>query len=309
MAQLKEQKWELMEVGEEFGPVEVVVDDQKIKSFAYAVDDYDPAFFVGKPKGQRIGHPVVLCNDLLRAPHSKYDPHTGSGTSLHAKQEFEVFKPVRLGQKVIVTGRFVDKYIRREKPYIVFEAEARDEDGELVLRGRSTQMRGLKPGVVKAGGSPVPSERPAAPTPIDASGPVVETASKDIVIGARVKPLVKRVTQEQMTVFTGTGRKSIHIDLDVALKSGLPNTVAQGMMSAAYVAETLTKFFGNGWRRGGQLSVSFISPVYPGDTITTNGVVREIVPEGHSQRVVLDVWCENQAGKKVTVGTGSGLVR
>ena len=114
---LKERRWELMEVGEELGPMSVAVDDHKIKAFAYAVDDYDPAYMVGRPKGEprgvgghgtaRIGHPALLCNDLFHVRKSKYDYTTGEA-GLHAKQEYEFFNPVRLGQAITLTGRFVD---------------------------------------------------------------------------------------------------------------------------------------------------------------------------------------------------------
>jgi acyl dehydratase len=77
----------------------------------------------------------------------------------------------------------------------------------------------------------------------------------------------------------------------------------------SYISEMLTKLFRDGWRRGGKINVAFIGPVYPGDTISSSAIVKEKVPEGQRQRLVLEVWSENQAGRRVTVGTASGLVR
>jgi len=48
--------------------------------------------------------------------------------------EAEFFNPPVPGKKIFVTGRIVDKYIRRDKPYLVIEAEAKDEDGRLIER-------------------------------------------------------------------------------------------------------------------------------------------------------------------------------
>ena len=67
-------------------------------------------------------------------------------------------------------------------------------------------------------------------------------------------------------------------------------------------------FFEKGWIQGGKLDVSLVKSIFPGDTITVKGTVREKVQEGKFTRIVLDVWLENQSGEKATVGTASGLV-
>jgi len=63
------------------------------------------------------------------------------GGSVNARGEAEFFNAPVPGKKIFVTGRIVDKYIRREKPYLVIEAEATDEDGRLIERTRTYQMR------------------------------------------------------------------------------------------------------------------------------------------------------------------------
>ena len=68
------------------------------------------------------------------------------------------------------------------------------------------------------------------------------------------------------------------------------------------------EFFEIGWIQGGRLDVSLVKPIFPGDTITVRGVVRDKVREGKFTRIMLDVWLENQNGEKATVGTASGLV-
>ncbi|MDD5289232.1 MAG: hypothetical protein PHY28_09010, partial [Dehalococcoidales bacterium] len=67
------------------------------------------------------------------------------------------------------------------------------------------------------------------------------------------------------------------------------------------------KFFGIGYL-GGRLATTCIAIMEPGEEITTKGIVREKIIEGDKMRLVLDIWCENQRGEKVIVGTGSGLI-
>ena len=45
------------------------------------------------------------------------------------------------------------------------------------------------------------------------------------------------------------------------------------------------------------------------DKITTNGIVREKVTKDDAVKLILDVWCENQHGERVVLGTATGLVR
>src|SRR5207237_280883 len=93
-----------------------------------------------------------------------------------------------------------------------------------------------------------------------------------------------------------------------ARAKGFRTTLAQAMMSTAYVSEMLTRLLGAGFIRGGAMSVAFVQPVYAGDRLTVHGVVKELRPEADATRVVVDVWCENQHGQKTAVGAASGLL-
>jgi acyl dehydratase len=79
-------------------------------------------------------------------------------------------------------------------------------------------------------------------------------------------------------------------------------------MSADYISELMTGELEQGWLLHGRLSLAFVRPVLCGDTLTANAAPREKGDEGAFIRHVYDVWCENQAGETVTVGTANGLV-
>ena len=102
--------------------------------------------------------------------------------------------------------------------------------------------------------------------------------------------------------------KNIHTDDETARRAGLTGAIAQGRYPVGYLSEYLLAFFGTGWIQGGKLEVSMIKPIFPGDTITLRGKVKEKVREGKAVRLILDVWIENQKGDQTTVGTASGLV-
>jgi len=133
--------------------------------------------------------------------------------------------------------------------------------------------------------------------------PVVEQVG----VGQELPSLEKHLAQRRIDVYSGVRPRSIHSDEAWAHEKGFRTTLAQGMMSTAYVSEMMTRFLGAGFVKGGSMSLAFVKPVYAGDRLTVHGVVKEVRPEGAGTRVVVEVWCENQDGEKTAVGTASGL--
>jgi acyl dehydratase len=132
--------------------------------------------------------------------------------------------------------------------------------------------------------------------------------TETITVGQELPVLVKEMSQRRIDVYSGVRPRSIHTDEAWARAKGFRTTLAQGMMSTAYVSEMMTRLLGAGFVKGGTMSVAFVKPVYAGDRLTVRGVVKEMRPEGAATRVVVDVWCENQHGEKTAVGHASGLL-
>src|SRR5882672_10976022 len=134
--------------------------------------------------------------------------------------------------------------------------------------------------------------------------PVAET----VAVGQELPSLAKELTQRRIDVFSGVKPRSIHTDEDWARQKGFRTTLAQGMMSTAYVSEMMTRLLGAGFVKGGTMSLAFVQPVFAGDRLSVHGVVKERRLEGGGTRVVVEVWCENQHGQKTAVGEASGLI-
>lgn len=130
---------------------------------------------------------------------------------------------------------------------------------------------------------------------------------KRLAVGEELPALSKTVEQRRIDCYSGVRPHSIHTDPEWARQKGFRAPLAQGMMSTAYVSELMLALVGEGFVRGGRMSVSFIKPVVVGDTLTVRGRVKSREPEGSRTRVTVEVWCENQDGVKTMVGTASGL--
>jgi acyl dehydratase len=63
-----------------------------------------------------------------------------------AKQEFEFGEPLAIGDTVEIDTWVSDKYVRRDRPYVVVEYEVRDGSGATALTGRKIIMWPTGPG-------------------------------------------------------------------------------------------------------------------------------------------------------------------
>jgi 3-hydroxybutyryl-CoA dehydratase len=136
---------------------------------------------------------------------------------------------------------------------------------------------------------------------------VKQQAARALEIGEEVPPLRKTIQQRQIDCFSGVRPNSIHTDEAWARKKGFTAPLAQAMMSAAYVSELMMRFLGEGYVKGGRVSLSFTKPVIVGDTLTVRGRVKSRESDGDRTRVSVEVWCENQDGVMTMIGTASGL--
>lgn len=109
--------WESIEVGEDLGSLEYVMTAEMIADYRRVVDNPTAAYPTIAAR-----HPANLFYRKYRAQMRV--PNTG--------QDSRYYNPPVAGKRIIVTASIADKYIRREKPYLVIEARATDEDGRLI---------------------------------------------------------------------------------------------------------------------------------------------------------------------------------
>jgi len=103
--------------------------------------------------------------------------------------------------------------------------------------------------------------------------------------------ITKHVTQDDMSLYSGPG--NIHSDLEVARRTGLDATIAQGMQTLAFASELMTNVHGSAWLERGRISVTFTKPVFSGDTVTVEATEAD---GGH------EITARNQHGDTLMVG-------
>jgi len=105
--------------------------------------------------------------------------------------------------------------------------------------------------------------------------------------------------------------RNLHSDDEAARREGLPQAVASAPQIIAQVTKMLMSEFGEGWIRGGRISVKMIKPVFPHELTVAHGRVvgrsLEETEDGTRVRVHCDVRVETLEGKVCLIGTASCL--
>jgi len=219
--------------------------------------------------------------------------------NLHGQQDWWLFAPIPVGDRVRTRSTIVDRYHKRGRDYVVNEVDlASAADGRLLVRGRTHQSF-LPPKRAEPEGFVVDQESAAR----KASRPPFPTAT-----GEDLEPVVTAIDEKRCWMFSGPGR-NYHTDADQAKKLGFPTIVVQGMMSTCFVSHVMQKRFGEGWLEGGRMSVKLTNVIWVDETITTRGRIRERLPEGPATRVVCEVWGEKDDGTRTLIGEASALER
>lgn len=218
--------------------------------------------------------------------------------NLHARQDWELFSPIRVGSKVRTVSTIVDRYDKRGRNYVVNETDVFDcEEGRLLVRGRTHQSF-LPVEPREEGDAFVVDERTARSK---GPRPPFPTAG-----GPDLASVVKKVDGRRCWMFSGP-RRNYHNDREEARKLGFPNIVVQGMMSTCFASEVMQKAFGRGWLEGGRMELKLTNVLWVDERVTARARVREESREGTRIRVHCELWIDKDDGTRIALGTASAV--
>jgi acyl dehydratase len=133
---------------------------------------------------------------------------------------------------------------------------------------------------------------------------------KDLQVGQSHEAImVDDLTRTQLVMYAGASGdyNPLHHDEVFATQAaGFPGIFAHGMLTMAITGRALTDWVGDG--RLTTFGVQFRKQVWPGDTLVTTTIVREIGGTEAEPTVHLDVSTRNQDGDVVLTGTASARI-
>jgi len=281
-------------VGRHCGSHEYDVTREVVDFYAEALDDPHPLY-------AELAPPLLHHSECYKVLGEWYLANLFG--NLHARQDWELFAPIRIGSRVRTRSTIVDRYTKRGRDYVVNETDLMDAaDGRLLVRGRTHQsFLPPKREAEGGGGRFVVDERtaqekagrePRAPFPTAA--------------GPELPAVQKKVDARRCWMFSGPGA-NYHTNAEQARKLGFPNIVVQGMMSTCFVAQVMLDAFGRGFLEGGRMSLKLTNVLWVDESVTARGRVKERTPEGTKTRVHCEVWVDKDDGTRILLGDASAV--
>lgn len=101
----------------------------------------------------------------------------------------------------------------------------------------------------------------------------------------------------------------IHVDEEFARQTRFGGIIAHGMLVLSCIGQMLTAAFGSAWFDRSELYIRFKAPARPGDTLSANGIIRDIRHNDEGIEVVCSISCRNQKGEPVIIGEAKVKIR
>ena len=290
-------------VGHETTPQTGTIADADVRQFADAIHDDNP-LFRDPAAAERAGFadvptpPTFITRFRVAFAEAGLDPERMQ--VLHGEQEYTYTRPLVVGDTLTVRHRVAT--LRQSTraggmAIMTLEQLANTPDGQQIASGKSTLI--------------IRDAPPEAASDATASGGASVSAGKapSVPQGEAIPTLIKHVTQEQINAYADASgdHNPIHLDPEKARAVGLSGTIAHGMLSMAFLGQSLTDWLAaqpgsHGWVA--RLRVRFQAMAYPGDTLRCHGALGARTDD--RQRV--ELWIENQRGERLTTGDADVVV-
>lgn len=120
--------------------------------------------------------------------------------------------------------------------------------------------------------------------------------------GGLTERFTVRITQEMVDAFCKLSGdvNPLHIDADYARKSGYPDRVVFGMLTASFYSTLAGMYLPGEYCLLHEVTSKFTNPVFVGDTLDVSGTVLEI--DERFKRILIKVRIVNQKGQTVSRG-------
>ncbi len=293
-------------MGRRFSPLLYSISEEIIFKYVNVVEDFnffhrDSSKASSGPFGGIIAPPTIASLFILKAYRTDWNPSPGG---IHLQQKFRFYGPMYPGDQITIQAELTQKVKKAGDWFLTFTSHSRNQRGELVVWSESTSVwKNLEKEVKKSQTSKM-SPFKSQPLPITHSS---ISPTQEWKIGDSLPSLIKRITIEKIKQYEeilGIGNP-IHVDEEYARSTPFGGIIAHGLMSVAYISESLMAVFPWEWVHHGEMDIQFLHPLRPGDTARTRIQVKERKTKEKEVSLILDILVKNQRGEKVLRGTAT----
>src|SRR3954471_12421354 len=133
-SQGKRAAFEDIEIGHSLGEMEWQITDDLIDLQCQLDQDFDPMYF---PQGEstRSAPPQIT----YRPPRWLFS-RTYNVRGLFVRWESETFRAIEPNTTITVSASIVEKFVKKDREFAVYQSEGKDRDGDLIFRTRRTHV-------------------------------------------------------------------------------------------------------------------------------------------------------------------------
>jgi hypothetical protein len=130
-------------VGRDYGRHDHVITPDMVRAYSEALDDHNAIYTGASPFGGPVAPALLFHSEVYafrahpKGPPSWYLPNLYG--NLHARQEWELFAPMLVGDAVHTRSFVCDRYIKRGRDYVVNEVLFFDAEDRVIARQRTHQ--------------------------------------------------------------------------------------------------------------------------------------------------------------------------
>jgi acyl dehydratase len=131
-----------IDVGREFDPPPYTLTAEAVEKYIQAVEDDNPIYRDEKA-AREAGLPGIVAPPTTAAIYTRTSPILQKEGkmppgSIHARQEYQFLAPVQPGDTLTTKARVAEKFIRKERKWMVIESTTYNQRGEPVVFSRMT---------------------------------------------------------------------------------------------------------------------------------------------------------------------------
>ena len=130
----KDPTWEDLEVGLEVGPLRYIVTPEMVADFCAALPVDAQPYGAGGICADPIMPPTMLTTDYLPLLRGYLE----LGWGLMSRHSLKSLRFVRVGDRVTVTGKITDKFVRKGRHYWTLQYDVKNAAGEPCLQSTIT---------------------------------------------------------------------------------------------------------------------------------------------------------------------------
>lgn len=136
-----------LEAGDVFRPVRYTLTAFMCAEYAHAMEDVTECYYAEtEAYGRQIRPPTMIHSDKMRLLEANCDLErrlSGIRTDdarIHYEYDAQYHSPAFVGEDIVVSGRIVDKYVKRGREYIYYDLKVETGDGRLITTYRDRTL-------------------------------------------------------------------------------------------------------------------------------------------------------------------------